>query len=201
MRLYWHPFSIIPRRVRIALREKGLACEEIEVNVYRGEGRDPKFLRLNPFGQIPVLEDGDLVIAESIAILEYLEERHPAPALLPSDPAERALVRQLMLWSSDYLPPAWKVWMAPMFAPDDPIDEVAVRRARDDIAAHLDVLESRLHGRTWLVGSYSLADICYAPIVTVFDRVSLGDLIESRPAVAAWVQRLDARPAVRDTAP
>ncbi len=53
----------------------------------------------------------------------------------------------------------------------------------------------------WLVGDYSLADICYAPVVTVLDRVRLGDLVNERPAVHAWVERLLARPAVRDTAP
>jgi glutathione S-transferase len=51
------------------------------------------------------------------------------------------------------------------------------------------------------VDGYSLADICYAPLLTVFDRVDLGDLIDERPAVTAWVERLRARPAVRDTAP
>jgi glutathione S-transferase len=106
-----------------------------------------------------------------------------------------------MLWSSDYLPPAWKVWMSPVIATGEPVDEAAVARAKDDIAAHLDVLEARLGGRRWLVGDYSLADVCYAPIVTVLDRVSLGDLLESRPAVRAWVQRLEERPAVRETAP
>jgi glutathione S-transferase len=201
MRLYWHPFSIIPRRVRIAIREKGLDCEEVAVNVYRGEGRAPGFLRLNPFGQIPVLEDGDLVIAESIAILEYIEEMHPDPPLLPAGPAERARARQYMLWSNDYLPPAWKAWMAPVFARGEPVDQASVNQARSDIASHLDVLEARLRGAEWLVGGYSLADVCYAPIVTVLDRVSLGDLLEERPAVRAWIQRLGERPAVRDTAP
>jgi len=51
------------------------------------------------------------------------------------------------------------------------------------------------------VDEYSLADICYAPLLTVFDRVDLGHLVDARPAVAAWVERLRARPAVRDTAP
>jgi glutathione S-transferase len=70
MKLYWHLFSVVPRRVRIALREKDLACEEIEVDLPGGALRQPEFRRLNPFGQVPVLEDGGLVIAESIAILE-----------------------------------------------------------------------------------------------------------------------------------
>jgi glutathione S-transferase len=201
IRLHWHPFSLIPRRVRIALREKGIPHEEVEVDVLRRANRGPEFRRLNPFGQIPVLEDGSLVICESVAILEYLEERFPAPSLLSADVATRATTRQFMLWSGDYINGAWEAWMAPVIAPDRPVDAAAREKARDDIAAHLDVVERRLAGRDWLVDGYSLADICYAPIVTVLDRVDLGDLVAARPAVAAWVRRLQGRPAVRDTAP
>lgn len=201
LRLHWHPFSIVPRRVRIALREKNLACEEIEVNVLTAEHRAAAFRRLNPFAQIPVLEDGELVICESVAILEYLEEVHPSPRLLGSQPPARALTRQFMLWSGDYMNGPWKHWMAPAIRPDAPLDADARDAAYDAMAHHLDVLERRLAGRDWLIDDYSLADICYAPLVTVFDRVGLGGLVEARPAVAAWVRRLEARPAVHETAP
>ena len=201
MRLYWHPFSITPRRIRIALREKGIACDEVEIDLPGGAHKSAEFRRLNPFGQLPVLEDGHLVIAESIAILEYLEERFPTPALLPSDPARRAVARQLMLWSGDYLMEPWHAWVAPRFAPDVPSDEASVARGRADIAAHLDVLEAQLQHRQWLVDDYSLADVCYAPFVTVFALVDLGELIAARPAVRAWVERLADRPPVRDTMP
>jgi glutathione S-transferase len=198
VKLHWHPFSIIPWRIRIALREKGLSCEEEKVNVYSSSQRNAEFLRLNPFGQIPVLEDGDLVIAESIAILEYLEETHPHPPLMPTSPAARAIVRQFMCWSTDYWPPAWKKWMAPRLPGAVWTDE-SVAQGRKEIAAHLDVLESRLATRDWLVTGYSLADICYAPLVLVLDRVDLGDEIASRPRVARWVKRLRERPAVQAT--
>lgn len=200
MRLYWHPLSIVPRRVRIAFREKGVAYDEVEVDLPGGAHRRPDFRRLNPFAQVPVLEDGDLVIAESVAILEYLEERFPTPALLPHDAAARAVTRQFMLWAGDYVAPAWEAWMSPWFK-GVPADDPSVRKGRETLAAHLDVLEARLDGRTWLLGDYSLADICYAPFVTVLDRVRLGDLVTERPALRAWVERLRARPAVRDTAP
>ena len=200
MKLYWHPFSIVPRRVRIALREKGVACEEVEVDLPGGAHRRPEFRRLNPFAQVPVLEDGDLVIAESVAILEYLEERFPTPALLPGDPRNRAVTRQYMLWAYDYIADPWKAWMAQWFT-DMPATDPSVKQGRDLLAAHLDVLQDRLRDRDWLVGNYTLADICYAPVVTVLDRVRLGDLLNERSAVHAWVERLLARPAVRDTAP
>jgi GSH-dependent disulfide-bond oxidoreductase len=121
--------------------------------------------------------------------------------LLSADVAARAITRQFMLWSGDYFVGPWQGWMAPIIAPNRPVDAAARDTARDDIAAHLDVVERRLAGRDWLVDAYSLADICYAPFVTVFDRVGLRDLVDARPAVAAWVGRLLDRPAVRDTAP
>ena len=201
LRLHWHPFSIIPRRVRILLREKAIAHEEVEIDVYRGAHRGPEFRRLNPFAQIPVLEDGELVLCESIAILEYLEERFPEPRFLAADVAVRAITRQFMLWSGDYFVGAWEAWMAPAIRPNEPVDHAARRKARDDVALHLDVLERRLAGRDWLVDGYSLADICYAPLVTVFERVGFGELVDARPAVTAWIARLLERPAVRDTAP
>ncbi len=201
MKLYWHPFSVVPRRVRIALREKALACEEVEVDLPGGGLRRPEFRRLNPFGQVPVLEDDGLVIAESLAILEYLDDRYPAQPLRPADAEGRAITRQLMLWSGDYLLPAWKAWMLPRFSPDVAPDDVSVSRGRHDISEHLDVLADRLRGREWLAGAYSLADICYAPFVTTLDLVDLGGLLDERPVVRAWVDRLAARPAVHATRP
>ena len=201
MKLYWHPFSVFPRRVRIALREKSIPCEEVEVDLPGGALKTEAFARLNPFGQVPVLEDGDLVIAESLAILEYLEERHPAPALLPQDAAGRARVRELMLWSGDYLAPAWKVVVTPLFSPAVRPDDASVTQGRDALAHHLDVLEARVGAGEWLVGTYTLADVCYAPFVTGLEQIGAGDLLHKRRYVKAWIERLAARPAVRATAP
>ena len=201
MELYWHPFSVFPRRVRIALREKGIDYDEIVVDLPGGALRAPEFRRLNPFGQVPVLRDGHAVISESIAILEYIEETHPLPALMPGRPRERAMVRQLMLWSGDYFAPAWKAWMAPRFDPGVSANDPSVVNGRAAIAAHLDVLGERLGSSSWLAGGFSLADVCYAPFVTVLGMIGLDDLLRERAAVRAWVDRLTARPSVRATAP
>jgi glutathione S-transferase len=201
LRLHWHPFSLYPRRVRIALREKRLACEEVVVDVPGGALQTAAFRTLNPFGQVPVLEDDGLVLYESIAILEYLEERYPTPALLPAgDPVARARTRQLMLASGDYLGPPFKRWAARFFTPETAWDRADQARAAEEIAAHLDVLEAELgDGRTYLTGAFSLADVCYAIFVCELETAELGRLLAARPRLGAWVGRLHARTSVQAT--
>ena len=200
MKLYWHPFSLFPRRVRVALREKGIAHEEVIVDLPGGALREPAFRRLNPFGQVPVLEDDGVVIYESLAILEYLEERHPTPALLPRDPGGRAQARQLMLAAGDYLALPFKRWLTRLFTPEASWNRADQEAAVAEIAAHLDVLEGVLGQREYLVGdAFGLADVAYVPMVCELATCQLGELVAPRPAVQAWVDRLRARPSVRDT--
>jgi len=201
MRLYWHPFSVFPRRVRIAVREKGVACEEVEIDLPGGGMHSPDFRRLNPFGQVPVLEDDGLVIYESLAILEYLDERHPAPPLLSTDLAARARSRQLMSASGDYFAPPLKRWLTRLFAPPETWDRADQERAAVELGEHLDVLDPMLREREYLVEEFSLADIAYAPFVCELETCQLGSLLTARPAVRAWVERLRARPSVRATSP
>lgn len=202
MRLYWHPFSVFPRRIRVALREKRIACDEVEVDLPGGAHRTPEFLRMNPAGKLPILEDDGFVVAESIAILEYLEERHPTPALLPGDLRARARVRQLMAAADAYFTPDVVRHIHRVFAePRDQWDARAVAEDTARIAAHLDVLERRLEGRDHLAGPFTLADVVYVPFVTALPLLGLASLLAGRPAVAAWIARLNARPSVRDTAP
>ncbi|TDJ75442.1 maleylacetoacetate isomerase [Pseudomonas putida] len=94
MELYGYYRSTSSYRVRIALALKGLEYQAVAVNLLKGEQRDPGYLAMNPQGRVPALrtEQGQLLL-QSPAIIEYLEELRPQPALLPSDPLERARVR------------------------------------------------------------------------------------------------------------
>lgn len=99
MKVYLNDFSNAPLRVRIALALKKFASEEIHIDFQRdgGQQHSREFGALNPQHMLPVLVDGKHVIHQSLAIIEYLEEKKPLPALLPADASGRARVRSLAL--------------------------------------------------------------------------------------------------------
>jgi maleylpyruvate isomerase len=97
MKLHDFTRSSAAFRTRIALNLKGLKPERAFHHLRKGEQRAPGYLKLNPMGFVPALEDGKLVLTQSLAIIEYLDETHPSPPLLPRDAAGRARVRALAL--------------------------------------------------------------------------------------------------------
>ncbi|HEU4645487.1 MAG TPA: maleylacetoacetate isomerase [Burkholderiales bacterium] len=97
MKLYTYFRSSAAFRVRIALNLKGLDYQPTFVHLAKGEHRKPEYAAVNPQGLLPALEVDGALLAQSIAIMEYLEEAHPQPPLLPKHPLERARVRSLSL--------------------------------------------------------------------------------------------------------
>jgi maleylacetoacetate isomerase len=97
MKLYTYFRSSAAFRVRIALNLKGIAYESISTALLKNEHRNADYLALNPQGLVPALDTGAGVLSQTLAIVEYLEEAHPAPPLLPADPIGRARVRSLAL--------------------------------------------------------------------------------------------------------
>ena len=99
MRLYSYFRSSAAYRVRIALNLKGLAYEYAPIHLLRDGGQQlkPEYRELNPDGIVPTFVDGDDVLTQSLAIIEYLEEMHPEPALLPGTPLDRAFIRSIAL--------------------------------------------------------------------------------------------------------
>ena len=97
LRLYGYWRSSAAYRARIALNYKGLEWESIPKHLARGEQHVPDYLARNPQGLVPTLADGEFMLAQSLAIIEYLDETRPVPALLPADPQSRATVRAMAL--------------------------------------------------------------------------------------------------------
>ncbi len=93
MKLHGYFRSSASYRVRIALNLKGLSADHLSHHLRKGEQRDPAYLAINPQGLVPTLQDQDAVITQSLAIIEWLEETHPQPPLLPKDPLRRARIR------------------------------------------------------------------------------------------------------------
>ncbi|MSP38428.1 MAG: maleylacetoacetate isomerase [Deltaproteobacteria bacterium] len=99
MKLYTFFRSSASYRVRIALNFKGIAYESAPIHLRRGGGEQlmPAYTAINPQALVPTLDDNGKIMTQSLAIIEYLEETHPNPPLLPKDPADKALVRSMAL--------------------------------------------------------------------------------------------------------
>jgi maleylpyruvate isomerase len=99
MKLYTFFRSSASFRVRIALNLKGIGYEQASIHLRRGGGEQlqPAYKTLNPQALVPALEDNGQILTQSVAVIEYLEEKYPSPPLLPKDPAGRALVRSMAL--------------------------------------------------------------------------------------------------------
>ena len=199
LKLYHHPNSTFARRVRIALIEKALPAELIEVDMVARAHRAPWYLALNPYGRVPTLDEDGFVLYESTAILDYLEATHPTPPLVPADARGRALVAMHMKLCDLQLARQTSTIIFPKrFLPPERWDQALMAQAKREIERHLEVLETQLQGKEYLVGDcYSLAEVCYTPFVEFFPLME----ITPPPAVAAWSGRMLQRPSAVQTKP
>ncbi len=200
MKLYSGPLSLFTAKVRIALDEKGIAYQRVEVGwspERRYEPHLPDVVALNPKRQGPVLVDGGTVIVDSTVILEYLEDAYPEPALFPRDAAGRARCRHFEAWADEVLFAAiWDLIEASVYATGDPAEPARRADAVARIHALERELEAELAGGGPLCGEFSVADI--GAFVMVSAAATLGappprDL----PDLAGWLAKIGARPAVR----
>ncbi|KZK87784.1 Maleylpyruvate isomerase [Pseudovibrio sp. W64] len=170
---YWR--SSASYRVRIALNLKGLSYDMVTVNLLKGEQKADENLSRNPQGFVPSLDlDGDM-LTQSLAIIEYLDELHPAPALLPSTARERARVRALSHAIAMDIHPVCNLGVVQRIvelAGGD--DQVKIDWMREFIAKGLDAFEQMLadgqSGKFCHGDQVGLADICLVPQVYNADR-------------------------------
>lgn len=165
MKLYDAPRCPYCARARIALAEKGLSYEQVEIDL---ANRPDWLYELNPSGRVPVLDD-TFVLPESAVIMEYLEERYPAPPLLPQDPAERARARLLVHRFDEYLGAEYYAFR---------------RGEQNELVVRLNELE---------IGQSLFADIAYVPWV-IRARDMLGVDLPSR--LETWLSEIGRRPSV-----
>ncbi len=196
MRLYDYPDCPFAQKVRVVLAEKELEYETVFVDLRQGQQREPDFLKLNPYGRVPVLVDEDVVVYDSTMINEYLEDEYPHPSLMPDDSAGRARVRTLEdFCDNSFLPSAGFV-QAELAKPDEGQDAERLQRYRKGLTDGLIRIEGFLSGRDFLAEDFSLADIAFVPAVLNLSR--LGVEIDPRlRGVAGWLSRLRQRPSVQ----
>jgi glutathione S-transferase len=195
LKLYYHPLSTFSRRVRIALAEKQIPHELALVDMAARRHREQPYLSLNPYGRVPTLEEDGFVLFESTAILNYLEGTRPTPPLVPCDERSRALVEVVRFAA---YPLRRNNHFSQALSAKEKWNTVAIAEAKTEIEKHFALLGQYLAARTYLVAEqFSLADICYMPFL------ELVSLMEITPPtdVAAWSERLLARPSAVATRP
>lgn len=200
MKLYSGPLSLFTAKARIALAEKGLDYERVEVGWSPQERylpHHPDVVALNPKAEVPVLVDGDVVVYDSTVILEYLEDRYPEPPLYPKDAAERARCRQLEAAADEIVfPPLWDLIEEAFYpAGDGGRDTERIERAHAAFAGHHATLDKQLSGRPYLCGEFSVADI--GSFIMVSTAATLGAAPDaSASELQRWLGSVGSRPAV-----
>ena len=187
------------QKTRIVLAEKDLTFDTIPVDLQAGEQKRPEFLKLNPFGKVPVLIDDEVIVYDSTIINEYLEDEYPHPQLMPTDSAARARVRTLEDYADNaFLVVAGQI-MQELRKAEGERDAQRLQGWRQSILQMLAVIDGTLAGKSWLVGNFSLADVAYAPRVVILPALGVQLDAEWRN-VAAWIQRLNQRASIHDLA-
>lgn len=205
LELYWMSGSPFAWRVHLVLEEKGLPYESVLLTASKGELKTPEHLARSPRGKVPALEDDGVTLYESTAIVEYLEDRYPSPALLPKDPAARALVRVEECECIEYLAPAFvPVARLAFFTPAAERDEAALAAARAGVGAEIERLEARAakRGGDFVSGpTFTRADCTWLPFVEIAGRGGVALDAATTPWVVAWRDRMRARPTYGRTYP
>jgi glutathione S-transferase len=190
------PFS---RKVRVTVLEKELPAELSVVEPWRS---GDSLLALNPAAEVPVLRDGELVIADSSVICEYLDEIRPEPGLIGKTPAERAETRRLAAWFDgkfvrEVTDLVWREKLIKRIKLNETPDSRAVRTGLGNIDLHLAYIAYLFERRNWLAGeALSLADIAAAAQLSVLDY--MGDVPWDRhPGAKLWYGRIKSRPSFR----
>jgi glutathione S-transferase len=189
LKLISHKLCPYVQRAVIALTEKGVAFERVDIDL---SNKPDWFLGVSPLGKTPVLQVGDVPIFESAVILEYLEETAPKP-LHPADPLRRAEHRAWIEFGSTVLNDIAGFYAAP--------DEATFKAKTAQLEQRFVRLEARVAATPWFDGErFSLVDAVFGPVFRyfdVFDEIADFGIFTGKPKLAQWRGALAARPSVR----
>jgi maleylacetoacetate isomerase len=207
MKLYTFFRSSASYRVRIALNLKGLTYEPMPIHLRRGGGEQfsAAYKALNPQALVPTLEDGGQILTQSLAIIEYLEEKHPQPSLLPPDPADKALVRSMALVIACEVHPIQNLRVLNHVKKEyNQTDDQVNRWAQHWIDLGLSALENLIvaqpkRGKFCFGDMPTLADICLVPQLGNARRY--GSDLSQCPNILSIEKNCMALPAFTNAAP
>jgi len=203
MQLYLNVLSPNVRRVRVTAAVLGLSLEEKPLDLGKGAHRSPEYLAINPNGAVPTLVDGDLVLTESRAIMQYLASKKPEAGLVPRDEAARADVTRWQFWDASHFSPAlgtmaFEKVIKPMMGGEP--DTRKIEEALVNFRRFAAVLDKRLDGKPYVVGStLTVADLTIASSLMYAKQVDLP--LADYPNLAAWFARITQLDAWKQTAP
>ena len=190
MKLYNVAYSGNSYKVRLLLSHLAILCEIVEVDILKGESRTAEFLKINPNGRTPVLDDSGFVLAESNAILAYLSH---GTKYLPDDRKKFALVFQWLFfeqYSHEPFIATSRFWL--QHKPDSPEKTALLASKRDGGWAALKIMEAHLTKQDFFVGDYSIADIALFAYTHVADEG--GFPLHDFPNIRNWIDRVKSQP-------
>lgn len=198
-RLYHQPLSPFCRKIRLVLAEKKLEVELVEEKPWE---RRMDYLRQNPSGKVPMLKTDGLTLSDSVAIFEYLEEKHPSPPLLPSSAADKAEARRLSAFFDDKFHHEVTVNLLyervnKQLAKQGYPDSEKIKNGTRNIKYHIEYLDWLIEQRRWLAGDHmSIADFAAAAQLSSLDYIGLVDWSRSEN-MKVWYSKIKSRPAFR----
>jgi glutathione S-transferase len=202
MRLYHHPMSSNARRAVMTAIHLGTKVDLVVVDLAKGEQRAPDYLRKNPNGKVPVLEDDGLVLWESHAIMQYLADKTPGQTVYPAEIRARADVNRWLFWSAYHFTPSisilgWENFVKPMIGQGD-FDPLVVKRGEALVTENARVLDAHLEGKKWIAQDrLTLADLAIATPLMVIAQAKLP--VNGFANLMTWFRRIEGLEAWKKT--
>jgi len=196
IKLYDFKSSPNCQRVKVVLAEKNLPYEIVPIDLPAKEQKTPEYLKMNPYGKVPVLTDDSTVLYESCIINEYLEEKYPTPPLLPKDPSLKAKARILIDYGMAHFDSPYQKLRMELMKDAKEQNAQAVASAKADLKKLLQRFEEEMGDKSYLLGDFSLVD---ADLLPRFTRLEgFGVLPDpSLPRLSKYMERMKARPSVK----